>query len=113
MAEADFAVRRETRGTVAVLRVLGSLEFGTAPLLKAAVQEALGGEVTSLAFDVSQAPYVDSSGVEALLSARRLAQARGGSVVVVGASPALQRQFERLGLSQAIPLISEADLPEP
>ena len=112
MERTEFAITQERRGGVPLLRVRGELDMYTAPRLKEVVIAALNGETKSLALDLSGVEFLDSSGLQVLMSARKRTAERGGDVYVLGVKEQVRRVFNLLGLQRAFPLCRESDLPE-
>lgn len=107
----EFGVRQEVRGQVPVLRVRGEVDIYTAPRLKEAVVAALEGDVTSLAFDLSEVEFLDSTGLQVLMSAKKRTAERGGDVYLLGVGGQVRRVFSLLSLDRIFQLCREADLP--
>lgn len=63
--------------------------------LREAVEAAAGGAVVA---DLGKVTFLDSSGLSALISAKRAADATRTSFTVRGVSPQLRRLFEVTGL---------------
>lgn len=59
-----------------VVRVTGDVDMHTAPRLRAVVQEAvvLDAGATRVIVDLGEVPFVDSSGMGALLASKRIAE---------------------------------------
>lgn len=74
--EPDFELPEHDDDGVRVVRVLGALDLRTAPLLRARLDELQeAGRVTRV--DLSETFFADSSGVGALIAAKRAARATG------------------------------------
>src|SRR5947209_7491762 len=79
------------------VRLSGDLDFQSAPAVRATLHSMAGyplgvdppaGEAADpLVLDISDLKYIDSSGISALVSTARQAQARGRDLRLVGASP--------------------------
>ncbi len=107
----EFAVSQEQRGAVPLLRVRGEVDIYTAPRLKEAVVAALNSGAQSLAFDLSQVGFLDSTGLQVLMSAKKRTAERGGEVYIIGAGGQIRRVFSLLSLERIFRLCREADLP--
>jgi len=112
-ASSGFAVSQEMWGAVPLLRVRGHLDISTTPRLKAAILTALSGTASSLAFDVSGVEFIDSTGVQALISAKKRTAERGGDVYLLGVRDQVKRIFTLLRLEQIFVMCNEMDLPRP
>lgn len=107
----EFAVRQEQRGQMPVLRVQGEVDIYTAPRLKEAVVGALKGGSASLVFDLSEVEFLDSTGLQVLMSAKKRTAERGGDVYLVGVGGQVRRVFSLLSLDRIFQLCRETDLP--
>jgi anti-sigma B factor antagonist len=107
----EFSVTQEQRGAMPMLRVHGEVDIYTAPRLKEAVVAALDGGAASLAFDLSHVGFLDSTGLQVLMSAKKRTAERGGDVYLVGVGGQIRRVFNLLSLERIFQLCREADLP--
>ena len=73
-------------GAKLTMVVEGSIDTVTAPQLEAELET---DGVTELAIDVSKVPYVSSAGLRVFLAAYKAMAAKGGSMSLVGAQPAV------------------------
>jgi anti-sigma B factor antagonist len=99
-------VRRESGGDgVEVIALEGEHDLGTLPQVRDAF-EAAAGEDLSLVIDLSQATFVDSSILGAVLDARRVADeaGRGFAVACDGSSEPVRRVLEVTGLADELPV---------
>jgi anti-sigma B factor antagonist len=107
----EFSVRQDQRGQLPVLRVQGEVDIYTAPRLKEAAVAALEGGSTSLAFDLSGVEFLDSTGLQVLMSAKKRTAERGGDVYLVGVGGQVRRVFNLLSLDRIFQLCRETELP--
>ena len=91
---AELEVRNQTLGGCLIVRVAGELDLATAPVLRDHVLGQLALGQTNLVIDLGRVPFLDSTGVSALVVAHREADARGGSVRLAGARRSVRRVFE-------------------
>lgn len=80
------------------LHVAGELDAHTAPEFADAFDDVADGAAVEL--DLTDVSFLDSSGLAALLEARRRLDSAGGSLVVTAASPAVARLLELTGVSE-------------
>ena len=73
-------------GAKLTMVVEGSIDMVTAPQLESELET---DGVTELAIDVSKVPYVSSAGLRVFLAAYKMMSAKGGSMSLVGAQPAV------------------------
>src|SRR5437870_4115376 len=98
MAGQPFAVSHEQRGSLPLLRVHGELDIYTAPRMKEAIAAALGPANRSLVIDLAGVGFLDSTGSQVLMSAKKQTGERGGELYLVGAQPQVLRLFQLVGL---------------
>lgn len=96
-------VKSSRRGLSLRLKVSGEVDHAVAGQLNDAIRSALEDRPDMLTIDLSETTFIDSSGIYALLTAHRLAESRGISLVVVPAPAAVQRIFRITGVEATIP----------
>jgi anti-sigma B factor antagonist len=77
----------------------GRLDAVTVPALETAIDEQLNARRFRLVIDMSAVAYISSSGLRALLRARRQAQAGGGDVVLCAMNDRVTEVFEMIGFN--------------
>jgi anti-sigma B factor antagonist len=107
----EFGIRQEQRGAMPLLKVQGELDIYTAPRLKEAVLAALTDGVGSLAIDLSEVEFLDSTGLQVLMSAKKRTAERGGDVYLLGVGGQIRRVFTLLSLERIFKICRESDLP--
>jgi anti-anti-sigma factor len=93
----DLDIKQE--GKTCTLKVKGQLKSGD-PVIQfdAAVQSALSSGHIFLILDLEAMPYVDSSGIGAIVDALRNATKLGGDVKLVNPSPFASKTFKMVGI---------------
>ena len=89
-------------GTARVVPV-GELDQSTVALVNARVRAALEDGCRHLVIDLSRLEFLDSSGVHLLLTWRDAAEAGGWRMTIVPGRAPIQRVFDLLGLTDALP----------
>ncbi|WP_030340840.1 MULTISPECIES: STAS domain-containing protein [unclassified Streptomyces] len=89
-----------------VLRLTGELDHYTSPGFRRAVEDVLRDSGAAVVADLSALDYCDSSGMTAIITAYRLAQAAGTSFSVAALSEAMTQLFRVAGLDQVLTLHS-------
>lgn len=112
MSELPFTVLQERHGNLPLVRVCGEVDISTAALLKEAIVLALQADHSSLAIDLSEVGFLDSSGLQVLMSAKRRTAERGGEVYIVGMKTQVRRVFSLVGLQKIFRVCREKDLPQ-
>lgn len=91
------AVEHEPGTTRAVVRVEGEVDTASVGELTAALERVVADGATDLRIDLDAVPFMDSTGLTALITARTQLDGRG-VVVVESASSAVRRTFRVAGL---------------
>ncbi|MEV1111030.1 STAS domain-containing protein [Micromonospora sp. NPDC049751] len=86
------------------LRLTGELDYDTAPELVAAAAGLHGGPQVTI--DLSGVSLCDSSGLSALLIARRSV----GAIRLTGVSPQIQQLLDRTGLTELLAVQGDDEL---
>jgi anti-sigma B factor antagonist len=88
-----------------VVNVVGELDLYTAPSLKEAALEAAGQGRSRLILDLTQVPFMDSSGLGVIVACLKHLREIGGDLVLVTAPTSPPSKLLSLtGLDKAIPL---------
>jgi anti-sigma B factor antagonist len=100
---------QELTTEVHVIAVGGELDMRAAPELRAAIDQALEAKIALLVVDLSDATFIDSTGIGTLVAAlKRLRKARG-SLELVCVEPNLLRVFEVTGLDGLLSIRGSRD----
>ncbi|MGI8801090.1 MAG: STAS domain-containing protein [Solirubrobacteraceae bacterium] len=94
----------QTNGTLRLVLV-GELDIATAPLLEAAVEQAEETDGLAILLDLTRVPFIDSSGLRALLRASSRSSNDGGRLRISNPSPQARRLFELSGAAERLPLV--------
>ena len=84
--------------------VAGELDQGTAPELRTALAESLGSGTAGVVVDLSQCPFIDSTGLSLLVEAKRRLAEENRSFGVCCADADVRRLLELTGIDRAINL---------
>ena len=90
----------QARANTWVITIIGEVDLANKDRFHAVVDQALGARPTKLIFDVAGVRFMDSSGLNVLLSAIR----SNVAVEVRAASPAMRRLIEITGLAGVLTL---------
>jgi anti-anti-sigma factor len=95
----EFSISEEQRADGTTLHLAGELDMATARRLEAAVANALDREEAELVVDLNEVRFMDSTGLRALLRARRDCELRDRSFFLIPAADGGQhRLFQVSGL---------------
>ena len=86
----------------------GRLDAVTVPSLEAVVDEHLAAGHVRLIIDLAGVTYISSSGLRALLRARRQAQAGGGDVALCDMSARVTEVFDMIGFNNLFQIFPRA-----
>src|SRR5690606_2603887 len=92
-----------------VIKVIGSLVFGTAVDFRRLVESVIGEEANRLILDLRQASFIDSSGLGALVATRRLAAEADIELVLWGLTPQVRRVFEMVHAIELFQIMEPPD----
>jgi anti-anti-sigma factor len=101
MTDPPLDVVAEDLGAWHALHVHGEIDADTAPVLRQACADAVREGHASLIIDLSDVPFIDSSGLSALLSAKRRVAAAGGRLRLVTEVATTLRLLQITGLDEA------------
>lgn len=99
----------EQRGTVAVVRIVGSVDGLTADGLQSRLRAELDGDTTSLVGDLSGVEYTSSAGLRALLATLKAARQLGGDFRLARVQPPVLRVLELSGFTSILKLYPDVD----
>jgi anti-anti-sigma factor len=108
-----FSIRSARDGKLHRLTPFGDLDIATAPVLDAAISDALTFAETGslIVLDLTALDFIDSSGVAVLVRAAEQVGAEDDRLRIVNGSPAVQRILDLSGLRSRLPVISPNDDP--
>ncbi len=81
-------------GQAHVVRVAGDIDLRSSPELREALIQTLEARPQRLTLDLSDVPYMDSSGVGTLVETKRLIEKQGGQIELTGLQPRVKSVFE-------------------
>jgi stage II sporulation protein AA (anti-sigma F factor antagonist) len=84
---------------VPMLRVIGDIDHLTSPALLAAAGEVLDPETAHILLDLGGCPYLDSGGMNVLLTILRTVKSRLGWLGVIAPTRDVHRLLEMVGLT--------------
>jgi anti-sigma B factor antagonist len=91
-------------GTVTVLALTGEIDIYTAPRLRDALDESIGGGAHHIVVDLEGVPFIDSSGLGVLVVALRRLKECDGAIHLVCERENVIRAFRLTGLLSVFPL---------
>lgn len=109
MATDELKIHSEAAGSSLLIRLSGSLDVATSPLLKDALARA--AQPSDVIVDLTQVDFLDSTGLGALMGAHRRAIERGGHLGLIVHEGPISRLLTITGLSRVFavyPSVGEA-----
>jgi len=88
---------RALRADTHVVAVGGEVDMSAAPDLRATIDHVVGQGAKTLVVDLTEATFIDSTGIGVLMSCLRRLSLAGGSLELVCSEPNLLRVFEIVG----------------
>jgi anti-anti-sigma factor len=104
-----MAIDQATVGRRTVLGVSGEIDLSTATMLRAAIESALDRAPRELWIDLSEIEFMDSTGLHALLDARRHAVTHNCRLAVVCPAGSVRRLLEITGVDAAMTIYADRD----
>jgi anti-anti-sigma factor len=84
------------------LLVSGEVDLATSGVVLQAVQDAAANGATSVELDLSNVPFIDSSGIGAIVRSHRVLKASDGRLTIGLKSAAVARVLELSGVEVAL-----------
>ena len=108
-AAQGLKVETTTVGNTPVVRVRGDVDLHCSPRLRELLLECVSQSSGTLHIDLSQVPYMDSSGVGTLVYVKREAERAGRRVVLIGLQPRVRSVFEVTHLDEFFTIVASLD----
>ena len=101
----EESLKIELENGIALLKFDGEVIFDNSNQLKEEAKKRLSRkeETKKLIIDLSQVPYLDSSGVGVLLSLFKFMKTRGGSLAIANPNEKIRRVFDVTKMTEIIP----------
>ena len=90
------------------ITLTGELDLATAPQLRTALSRA-AEDAELVVVDLSELKFMDSTGIQTILTADAQLRAAGRRLALVPGPPQVQRVFELTGLADKLPFVSNCD----
>jgi anti-anti-sigma factor len=95
----EFDVLAHTGGGVTRLELCGEMDIAVVGIVSEAIRQALGDATTTeLVVDVAAVTFLDSTGIGALMTGHKSAQARGAAFRVINAHGSVDRVLRLTGV---------------
>ncbi|MDC0429373.1 STAS domain-containing protein [Phycisphaerales bacterium] len=90
----DMEIQVENRDGSVLVTPIGEVDLARSPSLRSRLAQVLGDSPARLVVDLSQVPYMDSSGVATLVEALQQSRARNCSLFLAGLQDRVRSVFE-------------------
>ncbi|MGH8968669.1 MAG: STAS domain-containing protein [Actinomycetes bacterium] len=104
----DLHLSTTTHDDYAVVHVSGEVDIETAPQLSDHVLSVIRDHSAEILLDLSQVPFMDSTGLQLLLSIRERAELAGGGLALVGVTRPVMKVLDVTGLVSTFALFDDA-----
>jgi anti-sigma B factor antagonist len=91
------------------VRVQGEVDLRTAPYLREQLLASVRRSTGTVRIDLSEVPYMDSSGVGTMVYVKRETERAGRRIVLVGLQPRVRSVFEITHLDKFFTIVQSAD----
>ena len=98
-----FRVRVTEEGDTVHVAVAGEIDLATAPTLSSRLEEVLDHKPAVVVLDTSEAPFIDSAGIAAVLACYRDLRGFGGEMRLGPMSPEVERVLQVAGVLDQLP----------
>lgn len=98
----DIALQRPEQGS-AILTLTGRLDLGSAPSFREAITRTVHDGSPRVVVDLSHVPFIDSSGLGALVGGLQQAKDAGGELRIAGALPEVLDVLALMRLDRVLP----------
>jgi anti-sigma B factor antagonist len=95
--ESPLSVTTNAAGDHTVVAVSGEVDAASADLLRAAIFEVIDGGQSSVAVDMREVGFIDSSGLRVLIAGYKASESAGGRLTVLEPSEAVVRLLDITG----------------
>jgi|HubBroStandDraft_2_1064218.scaffolds.fasta_scaffold16446_3 anti-sigma B factor antagonist len=104
----ELKVSCQYQGDHTVMSVAGEIDLYTAPRLHAELAAAVAaGSPARIIVDMSGVEFCDSTGMNVLLAAQRLAREGGGDLELAGPRPAIRKILQVTGLESVFTVLDD------
>lgn len=109
-----LSVTRSQVEGVTVFRLSGELDLASSPALRQELFDLIdGGEQPSVQVDLADMTFIDTTGLNVLVTAMRRLAAMGGNLIVANPRPSTLRLFQIAGLTTVLDIRTGRDSEKP
>ena len=102
----ELKVSSRSEGDRVIVALSGEIDLYTAPRLQSQLDQALNtDQAVRLVVDMSGVDFCDSTGMNVLLAAQRLAREHGGNIELSGPRPGVRKILQVTGLESVFTVV--------
>lgn len=101
----SMTIAEERRGSDLLLRPVGDVDLSRSPQMRERLAKALASKPSRILVDLSQVPYMDSSGVATLVEALQHCRKAGCELMLTSLHPKVRSIFEIAKLDQVFKIV--------
>jgi anti-sigma B factor antagonist len=95
---------------IPVIKLEGRVVSDNARLVKKQIQDRLDQGDSSLIIDMTDVPFIDSSGLGTLVGSMRAVASKGGDLIIAGLIPEVRALFQLTRLDKVFEIYDTVDL---
>lgn len=105
----EIEVNLERRDDAIIVTPVGDIDLSRSPSLRHQITRAQSDRPERLVIDLTQVPYMDSSGVATLVEAMQVSRRSGGKLVLCGLQEKVRSIFEIARLDTVFVIVESCD----
>ena len=105
----EITVKSETRDGATFVVPVGEVDLTASPVLRNELKRLQSAGLKRLIVDLSQVPYMDSSGVATLVEAMQIARRNNTKLVLCGMQQKVKSIFEIARLDTVFAIVADAN----
>lgn len=102
-------IKVERRSDAVVVRPVGDVDLNRSPALREQLKAVADKKTRRMIVDLSEVPYMDSSGVATLVEAMQLARRGGYTLLLCGLQDRVRSIFEIARLDTVFQVVTDVD----
>ena len=105
----DLDVHTESQGDAVIMTPKGEIDLSRSPVLRASITQVQQLSQGRLVIDLTDVPYMDSSGLATLVEAMQHSRKSGGLLILCGLQDKVQSVFEIARLNMVFTIVNSRD----
>lgn len=104
-----LTINTENRGTAVIVSPVGDIDLAGSPTLRVELKKIQGGSISKLVINLSQVPYMDSSGVATLVEALQITRRGNTKLVLCALQDRVRSIFEIARLDTVFTIVDSVE----